>query len=135
MSRSVSKELSELAREMRRLAKQAPKAVSRALGDTSHGLVVRGFDEAHAPSGASWAPLKDGAGRPLDDTGALRRSVRLETKRLGFRLTSDTPYGAYHQEGTRTVPARPFLPEEQLSPGFERALEAAADRALEDLLK
>jgi phage gpG-like protein len=132
---SVESDLREMADEMRRMAKEAPKAVSKAVGESSLRLVLQGFDQAKSPKGTPWAPLKEGTGKPLEGTGKLRGGIRLRPVRDGFVLTSDSPHGIYHQEGTERMPARPFLPDSDLHPTLERKLSDAADKALDKVSK
>lgn len=83
----------------------------------------RCFDEGRAPDGTPWAPLKNpsrrrggASAKPLRDTGMLMASL---TGRAGGHVeeVTDTAlvwgtnvaYAGYHQGGTRTIPARPFL--------------------------
>jgi phage virion morphogenesis protein len=80
--------------------------------------IERNFDEEGRPT--RWAPLsaryaawkarRFGAGlRILERSGALRRSI--STRLEGGALVASTavPYAAFHQFGTRFIPARPFL--------------------------
>lgn len=80
--------------------------------------IERNFDEEGRP--VRWAPLsaryaawkarRFGAGlRILERSGALRRSI--STRLEGGALVASTavPYAAFHQYGTRRLPARPFL--------------------------
>lgn len=80
--------------------------------------IERNFDEEGRP--VRWAPLsaryaarkarRFGAGlRILERSGALRRSI--STRLEGGALVASTavPYAAFHQFGTRFIPARPFL--------------------------
>lgn len=128
---SIERDLRALAAEMRKMAREAVPAVVDGVGEDALRLVLLGFDAARAPSGVAWAPLKRGTGKPLEGTGALRGGIKLLPSSRGFKLTSDASYGAYHQEGTDHMPARPFLPSDTLSPTLERSLEAAAERALD----
>ncbi len=80
----------------------------------------RGVD----PDGNSWKPLKKparvpkGKGRtqPLWATGRLAASTGAggvgHVQQVGDNALvfgTSVKYGAYHQDGTRTIPARPFL--------------------------
>ena len=97
------------------------------------------FARGHAPDGTPWAPLKrprsgsKGGDRPLRDTGLLMASVSGGSGHVeevsAFALLAGTRvgYGQYHQHGTRTVPARPFL-------GFGPALVEKLDRVFSDHL-
>jgi phage gpG-like protein len=132
---SIERDLKAMSAEMRRMAKAAPKAVVDEVGKQALRLVLTGFDRAKAPSGVRWAPLREGTGKPLEGSGQLRGSIKLYPNARSFKITSDSPHGSYHQDGTEHIPARPFLPEERLSPTFERVLETAAEKALDRLSK
>lgn len=82
----------------------------------------KNFVEAHDPEGNAWLPLKrprpgsKGKDRPLRDTGLLMASVsargqggyeQIEDTRLEMGTVLD--YAGYQQDGTRFIPARPFL--------------------------
>lgn len=50
------------------------------------------------------------AGHGLIDTGALFNSVKAERiGRMRWRVIVGAEYGIYHEFGTRSLPARPFL--------------------------
>lgn len=95
--------------------------------------VNRAFDTESAPSGAAWAPLKRPrvGGRTLHRSGTLRRratTVLIFGPSIRIQMP---PYGPYHQEGTRTIPRRAFVPTDPLPAAtlarYTRAmLEAAA---------
>ena len=76
------------------------------------------FGRQMSPSGNPWPPRKDVRDRKplLDDTGRLKAAATGQGAGLsftvdgrGFRARLDVPYGKHHQDGTRTIPARPFL--------------------------
>lgn len=53
---------------------------------------------------AAWAGRK-----VLTDTGRLRRSIRAVAYANRVEIGTRVRYALYHQEGTRKMPARPFL--------------------------
>lgn len=60
--------------------------------------------------GRRWAPVKRKLPPPiLIRTGRMRRSTSHDS--IGLRTTffNTAPYAAYHQHGTRNMPARPVL--------------------------
>lgn len=96
--------------------------------------VNRAFDTETAPSGVAWAPLKRPriGGRTLHRSGTLRRravTVLLAGSSIRIQMP---PYGPHHQEGTRTIPARPFVPGDPLPAAmlarYTRAMLEAAVR-------
>ena len=86
----------------------------------------------------AWTPLADasleqkgrfgGSSRPLVFTGALEHAagsvdswdIRNNTAQLGNPLTGGIGYGIFHQEGTSTVPQRPWA---VMQPEDERKIE------------
>ena len=97
------------------------------------------FVQATAPDGTPWLPLKRTSKRrggsrakPLRDTGLLMMSVtangqghveEITARQLVFGSNLDR--AGWHNFGTRTIPARPFL-------GFSPKLVAQIDRAAAD---
>lgn len=79
--------------------------------------VDKGFDKSIDPYGARWADITHRDGKPLVDTGNLRRSIRSRTinNKKGGRIVffENTRYGKYHQNGTRRIRKRAFLPDER----------------------
>lgn len=86
------------------------------------------FHGSHDPEGHKWKPLKHprrkkggrkytavAAQAPLIDTGTLWRSVGAGsgsvdvTGRFHFEYGTNVKYAAFQNDGTRTIPARPFL--------------------------
>ena len=59
---------------------------------------------------AAWKARRFGAGlRILERTGTLRRSITTRLEAGALLASTDAPYAAFHQYGTRRLPARPFL--------------------------
>lgn len=92
----------------------------RAVAVYARSVSLEAFDRAADPTtGAAWAPLKastvkrrrgGGKGaRPLLDTGLMRLSVTGQTDGMAVIQGSNLPRARYHQRGTKTIPARPFL--------------------------
>ena len=95
------------------------RSIAQRAGDLSPALeqigamlvesVRRNFDEGGRPE--KWEPLKgkNAARTPLVKTGGLRDSIRAALENGAIELQSPLPYASFQQEGTRTIPARPFL--------------------------
>lgn len=104
-----------------------------------------GFVHSRAPDGSSWKPLKrprrkgtknkgsrrrsSTTNQPLWDTGRLVASMGAGTDHVE-QITPDSlvfgtnvSYAAFHNFGTRTIPARPFL-----------GISAAAEAQIENVL-
>lgn len=79
--------------------------------------VNRNFGESGRPS--RWVPLAPGTVRqkarlgysplPLIRTGVLRASISPSTSTNSLKIGTSVPYAKYHQLGTRSIPARPYL--------------------------
>jgi phage gpG-like protein len=68
------------------------------------------FRRGQAGDGARWRPLADGSGRtPLRRSGRLQASISASAGPGGAQVMAFAPYAAFHQLGTRNIPARPFL--------------------------
>lgn len=91
--------------------------ILRELGDDEITRTLLRFEHGEAPDGSAWAGLKQprkgrkgGSAQVLVDTGQLRNSI---TKQIlggsALIIGSNADYAAWHQFGTRYVPARPFL--------------------------
>lgn len=104
-------------------AAQNPQPALRAAGEALVQMAKRSFDEP-ALRAASWPPLKPStakrkaaAGKSnaiLKSSGTLWRSLRVIGVTLSaVTIGSDRPYAAFHQIGTRHIPARPFFPIQQ----------------------
>lgn len=111
-----------------RTYQRALGAVGRELG----AIVREAFAGERSPAGVAWKPLRrPRPGRILERSGRLRKGA---TRVLfaGQRIVIDLPpYGAYHQDGTGRMPARPFLPDVDRDAGvrlrLERVLTASLD--------
>lgn len=95
----------------------------------------KSFDQAQAPDGTPWPPLKNPSARrggpaakPLRDTGRLMGSLigqgpghieDVGDARLVWGTSVE--YASYHQEGTGRIPARPFM---GLTPEMEGTIAA-----------
>lgn len=96
------------------------------------------FDSESGPDGL-WAPwsrryrrfmesIGKGGNKILQDTGRLRRGIRIKPDTEGIVLYNDVVYAGVHQQGGRRIPARPYL---WLSDGAEEALAELALSYLE----
>lgn len=97
-----------------------PQPALRAAGEVLVQMAKRSFDEP-ALRPAPWRPLKASTQRAkarkgkssalLKSSGTLWRSLRvIGVDSTTVTIGSDRPYAAYHQLGTRHIPARPFFP-------------------------
>lgn len=130
----LKKSLEELGRSAR---ETLPGVAARALASAS----IESFrDPALRP--APWPPLAPStpgraAGKTmLVDTGNMRAGIMAAGPSVNVSARAGKrqfPYPVVHQYGSRTVPARPFipvLPDGRMSPRAEKRLAAAMEDAL-----
>lgn len=98
-----------------------------AIGQALVSRVVQGFDISTGPYG-EWRPLspvtinrrRKKSAKPLLDTGRLRNSITHEFDNNSARIGTNVEYAKYHQLGTKTIPARKFLPDKGLPREWEQ---------------
>jgi phage gpG-like protein len=98
-----------------------PVPAYRVIGVLLTAAVKENFAAGHDPEGRPWAPLKNPRGRRrggkvLRDTGLLMASfgsgghhVEAFDRRGGLVWGSNLDRAAWHQHGTRRMPARPMI--------------------------
>lgn len=69
-------------------------------------LSTETFDTQRDPYGTAWAPTKAGT-PPLR---GLKAQMEVVPRVDGFALVNNDPVAAYQNYGTRTIPARAFVP-------------------------
>ena len=109
------------AKEADKLARRAARAQARAKAKTAYAK-------------GAMKNVAAGSVSPLIDTGRLWQSVTSQ----GAAVTSDAPYAAFHQFGTKKMPARPFVPAKSdgtLVPKVERYVQAALETELKRRLR
>lgn len=102
--------------------------MATAMGREALTLTDDAFTSQADPYGRPWAPRKRPRPWPkLDRSGRLRGAFRLRVFRYGFRITNATPYGIYHQRGTKRMARRLMLPTgSRLPAAYRRAFYAVA---------
>lgn len=92
-----------------------------AIGGVLESSTRERFESKRDPQGISWEQLKPQTrdakrtdkgrlrGGILVDRGGLRKSITYHATSQSVAVGTDRHYGRYHQEGTRHMPARPFL--------------------------
>ena len=95
--------------------------VMTAIGGLLESSTRERFETKRDPQGMSWEQLnpktknakRTAKGRLrsdiLVDRGDLRKSITYHATSQSVAVGTDRHYGRYHQEGTRHMPARPFL--------------------------
>lgn len=115
--------IDELGTLPRKLAVEAAPKLTR--------LLQRQFAQGVNPYGRTWARLASGKRSHLTRTGKLRAGTRATPMlggRMGVRLVVGARYGAFHQTGTRNMPARKILPDRGLPRAWRDVLDASALR-------
>lgn len=126
----------DFARKLRDLKSNAFKTeLAQRCGAAAMKTTADCFRGSHDPYGTPWAPLKQRAGKPLQDTGRLSGSIASQPGEGTFKLVAPVIYAAVHQFGATikakaakalawrprggkqmffakqvTIPARPFFP-------------------------
>lgn len=89
-------------------------AVKRDVAVGGVKLIEAEFKTSKDPYGTPWHELKypdeNRVGGPLVKTATMRDSVMASPTPTGVRFSVNTPYAAYHQHGTKTIPVRMMLP-------------------------
>lgn len=148
MVKAKGGDIAKLAAAAKRLRRgpQFEDAFVRIAAESMLAETVLCFRLQRDPYGAPWKPLKPSTiaarrsgtrkgarskgAQILIDTGALRNSMN--SRILGprrFAIGSPLKYAAVHQEGSGSIPARPFLPSKGWPPKYFRRMVAAAKQA------
>lgn len=92
--------------------RDVPKMVHTSYATFGFKDIIGHFQEEAAPDG-KWLPLKFRKGKPLQDTGNLRKSILPSNwksiSNTGIMVFANAPYGKYHDEGTNKIPQRKFM--------------------------
>jgi len=95
-------------------------------------LIKETFDKVADPAGASWAPLKKPTGRtPLK---GLQDFFKVRSEDSLVLATNEKPYAVFHQEGTKFIPARKFLPEDVIPTEWQNRIKPSIQRGIRALL-
>jgi phage gpG-like protein len=81
-------------------------------------LITMPYNNYVSPGGVPWKPLApatiekrlEKSASPLNDTNALKKSTNTANGARSIFFFATAKYAGFHQFGTRTIPARPFLP-------------------------
>lgn len=117
--------------KLNRLKEVLPKE----LAETAKNYFVMAFDK-QGWNNTPWRPRKDKNTWPiLVKSGALKRSVENSIQTATWdeiRLTSDSEYGGYHNEGTDRLPQRQFMGE---SPELDALLNEVVLKTIKDIFE
>lgn len=88
------------------------KLLQSAYATLGYKDIIQHFEDESSPWG-KWKPLKYRKGKPLQDTGNLRKSITPSNWRAisssGIVVFANAPYGQTHDEGTAKIPQRKFM--------------------------
>lgn len=111
-----------------RTYQRALGAVGRELG----AIVRESFAGERSPAGDAWGALRRPRPRRILERSERLRKAAGRVLFAGQRIVIDLPpYGAYHQDGTGRMPARPFLPDVDQDAGVRLRLERAMQEVLD----
>ncbi len=126
---------------------QIPSRIAKEVSAGISALVVDQFAGSHDPYGRPWKPLlpqtvkrKGGDSRILLRTDAMANGITVKpTSGAGVAIdvgNTSTPYGQFHQSGTKRMVARKILPDgSDLPKAWESLISEAADREFKKVLK
>ncbi len=124
-----------------------PSRIAKEVAEGISALVADEFAGSHDPYGKPWKPLlpqtvrrKGGDTRILRRTDAMSSGITVKpTAGSGIAIdvgNTSTPYGEYHQSGTKHMVARKILPDgSSLPKAWEAVIEEASARAFKKVLK
>ena len=121
--------LVELDQLPRRVAVLAEPAITKAL--------QKEFASGTDPHGRKWRKLSTGKPSHLPESGKLRKGTRaapMPGGRKGLRIILGAKYGAFHQTGTRRMPARRILPDKGMPASWRLAFERAHRQAFAQIV-
>ena len=104
-----------------------PKPLMQSVARIIKTRIQLAFRGERDPYGVPWKPLKSRQGQILTDTGRLSRSWNTRVTDTSAEVGTNVRYAAYHQFGTKHVPARPFLPTKGWPPKWRSAILTAAN--------
>jgi hypothetical protein len=125
--RAAAAALQTIGKSVRQLSR-VPSQAARGAAPKIERLLKDQFVEGRDPYGEAWEPLAESTiarGRnapPLTDTEALSDVSVMPAHGAGIQVKLGAPYGAFHQVGTRAMPARTILPSHGLPASWRDAI-------------
>lgn len=120
----------------------SPRGSRALVGAAAQVLVEQGRAAFNQPGlrPSTWAPRKDKKTHPLlKKSGTLWQSLtQTVISEKTAVVSSDQLYAAFHQFGTKHMPARPFIPvrpDNQLTERAERLVTAAVQRTAKSIMR
>jgi phage gpG-like protein len=155
------KKLDQLIRNLRKLgSSEWRRGLARNMGQAGLAQIEESFAGQKDPWDRPWKPsvrAEQAGGQILTKSARLRRSFTQTAQTNGFRVGTNVKYAAIHQYGgvirarakalrfrigkqhvtvkAVRMPARPFIPEPELSPRWEAAFAEALEAYLEQTLQ
>jgi hypothetical protein len=125
-----------LAEEMLEL-QELPRLVAEKAAPKLDRVIDQELEQGVGPRGQPWQPLKDGSGRiPFSSSSRMRNQIKVVPNGLNVKGKLSAPWNV-HEFGSKNprkgVPARPIYQTGELSPSWSKAVEEAAEEALEEL--
>jgi hypothetical protein len=125
--RSSAIALRALSRVPAQAAEDASRELETVLRD-QHGAEVDPYDRPWAPLEASTIKRKGGDSRILRRTDTMLDDLSIRpSPGAGLTLTFGAPYAAFHQVGTKDMPARRLLPIAAMPKAWGDAIKRALD--------
>ncbi len=132
------KDFTELIRNLKSLNHGRLRTALKAMGNAVHKEAMEAFENERSPGGEGWDKsdrAEEEGGQTLSDTGRLKSSVSVSAGADSVEVGTNAIYAAIHQFGGDikpkkgralkfngimrskvTMPARPFLPDEDNMP-------------------
>ena len=137
--RAAAAALRDVSRSLRALSSVPSRIARRAAEELQDTIDVQTASETD-PYGRPWAALAPATiERKRGDERILRRTDKMldELKvapmsGAGLSISTDAPYSAFHQVGTKNMPARKILPDSALPASWNAALTRASRDEFED---
>lgn len=130
--RAAAAALKDVSRSLRELAEVPSRIARRAAEELQEAIEVQTASETDA-YGRAWTSLasstvkRKGNDQILRETGEMLDSLRVRPMSgSGLSITFDPPYTAFHQVGTKNMPARKVLPDAGLPESYELAIGRAS---------
>lgn len=132
-----SQMLARLIQSIRKVQAMTPRVVlTKMVGDVLVDKARDCFQTGTDPFGMRWARPEHALHHPLlFKTGRLYNSIRNESVDGAVVLTASAPYASFHNDGTRTLPQRKFLPKRVMPLSWANEATRIVERAVAEVLK
>jgi hypothetical protein len=93
------------------------------------GVVDSQYQAGVSPDGERWADKADGTASYLRKTGDMARDSKAIRGVSGVDVKIPSP-GGYHQSGTKNMDVRKLVPDGELTPTWQQAIDGAAESVI-----